>query len=120
MKHINHYKNAEEYTTKDGSIIRELMHPEHHPCKNQSFAEAIVSCGLETQLHKHLISEEIYYINQGNGIMTLDDENFQVNTGDTICIPPGTFHKIKNTGDIDLKIICSCAPAYSHEDTILA
>lgn len=119
MKHITHYNEAKEYATKDGSIIRELMHPEHHACENQSLAEATVPCHLETRLHKHLKSEEIYYISQGNGVMTLGDNIFDVNTGDTICIPPETPHKIKNTGDIDLKIICSCAPAYSHEDTVL-
>ena len=120
MTHITHYKDTAEYTTKDGSIIRELMHPAQHTCKKQSFAEAIIPCDLETKAHKHLISEEIYHINQGCGSMTLGDEIFDVNTGDTICIPPGTTHKIKNTGNIDLKIICSCSPAYSHEDTVLA
>lgn len=120
MKHLTHYKDAKPYTTKDGSIVRELMHPEHHICKNQSFAEAIIACDLETKSHKHLKSEEIYYINQGNGLMTLGDKIFNVNTGDTICIPPGTVHKIKNTGNIYLKIICSCSPAYSHDDTVLS
>ncbi len=120
MKNITHYNDTEKYTTKDGSIIRELMHPEHHMCKNQSFAEAIVPCNLETKSHKHLASEEIYYINQGSGIMTLGSKSFNVKTGDTICISPGTFHKIKNTGDIELKIICCCSPAYSHKDTVLA
>jgi len=119
MNDITHYKDANEYTTKDGSIIRELMHPKYHTCKNQSFAEATVPCKLETKSHKHLISEELYYITQGNGLMTLGDKIFEVSTGDTICIPPGTAHKIKNTGNIEMKIICSCSPAYSHEDTIL-
>jgi mannose-6-phosphate isomerase-like protein (cupin superfamily) len=120
MKYISHYNDAKEYTTKDGSIIRELMHPEQHACKNQSFAEARIPCEQETRAHKHLISEEIYYINQGTGRMTLGDKIFDVNTGDTICIPQGATHKIKNTGDIELKIICCCSPEYSHEDTILA
>lgn len=95
------------------------MHPTTHHNRNQSLAEAIVPVNSETRLHKHLTSEEIYYITQGQGQMTLDQETFAVKTGDTICIPPSTNHNIKNTGDIELKILCCCAPAYSHEDTEL-
>ena len=49
--------------------------------------------------------------------MTLGDERFAVKAGDTIAIAPGTPHCIANTGDVPLKIICACSPAYSHDDT---
>ena len=51
--------------------------------------------------------------------MTLGQEEFEVTTGDTICIPPGTPHCIENTGGQALVILCSCAPAYAHDDTEL-
>ncbi len=116
---ITHYKHATAYRTKDGSIIRELFHPFHNNNKNQSLAEAIIPVNTETRLHRHLTSEEIYHVTQGKGLMTLGKETLAVQPGDTIGISPGTEHKIKNTGETDLKIICSCAPAYSHEDTEL-
>ena len=119
MKTLTHYADIKDYITKDGSHIRELMHPSQHTANNQSFAEAIVPIDIETQLHKHLKSEEIYHITQGEGLMTLGDKVFSVGYGDTICIQTDTAHKIKNTGTTDLKIICSCSPAYSHDDTIL-
>lgn len=119
MKLINHYHEVDSFTTKDGSIIRELMHPSQHGNHMQSFAEAIVPENMETHLHKHLISEEIYHITQGQGLMTLENQQIEVSSGDTICIPPSTPHKIKNTGNSELKIICCCSPAYSHEDTQL-
>ena len=114
----------EGYVTKDGSIIRELMHPnEHgsskHSVRNQSLAEATVPVGVSTALHKHTLTEELYHIASGKGLMTLGEKQFDVTTGDTICIPPGTAHCIKNTGSVDLKIMCCCSPAYSHEDTVL-
>jgi mannose-6-phosphate isomerase-like protein (cupin superfamily) len=28
-------------------------------------------------------------------------------------------HKLWNTGDEPLKLLCCCAPAYTHEDTVL-
>ncbi|MDQ1363474.1 MAG: hypothetical protein QG652_1335 [Pseudomonadota bacterium] len=119
MKHISHYNDNTPFTTKDGSQIRELMHPHIHGNLLQSLAEATVAPGMETLLHKHMQSEELYHITQGNGLMTLADNCFAIKTGDTICIPPGTAHKIKNTGTSQLKILCSCAPAYAHNDTLL-
>ncbi len=50
------------YRTKDGSLIRELMHPDRHGNARQSMAEAIVAPGGTTLLHRHGETEEIYPI----------------------------------------------------------
>jgi mannose-6-phosphate isomerase-like protein (cupin superfamily) len=107
------------YETKDGSLIKELMHPNIHHNKNQSLAEAIVHPGQTTALHKHHHTEELYYITQGKGLMTLGDQQFEVKPGDTICILPGTAHCIKNISAEALHLLCCCSPAYSHDDTAL-
>lgn len=111
------YNQVPDFVTKDQSIIRELMHPNAHAVQKQSLAEAIVPVGVETLTHFHHQSEELYHITQGEGEMRLGDEIFGVSVGETICIPPGTLHNIRNTGEVELKILCACAPAYSHEDT---
>lgn len=113
------YEKIEPYITKDGSIIRELMHPAVHGNSEQSLAEATVPAGEKTMLHRHRLTEEIYHITKGCGIMTLGGQEFEVRTGDSVCIQPGTPHRIRNTGKNELKILCCCAPAYSHEDTEL-
>ena len=113
------YRSIQPYVTRDGSEIRELMHPSVHGNRNQSFAEATVLPGTGTALHLHKITEEIYHIKHGAGTMTLGNERFAVAAGDTICIAPGTPHCIKNSGDVPLKILCACSPAYSHDDTEL-
>ena len=113
------YDDNPVYVTKDGSLIRELMHPGQHGNQQQSLAEAVVHPGQTTTLHKHLASEELYHITQGEGLMTLGDKEFHVQTADTICIPPNTPHRIRNTGQIDLHILCCCSPPYSHDDTEL-
>ncbi len=119
MKTQTRYNDAEPYVTKDGSIIRELMHPDDHAVRAQSFAEAIVGAGITTELHRHRVSEEIYHITQGTGRMRLGEEMLDVSAGDTIVIRPGTPHCITNVGAIALKIICTCSPAYSHGDAEL-
>ena len=119
MKLLTVYEEIQPYITKDGSIIRELMHPSIHGNCSQSLAEATVPVGGKTLLHKHRLTEEIYHVTEGSGIMTLGSEEFEVKKGDSICISPGTPHRIQNTGDTALNILCCCAPAYSHEDTEL-
>ena len=119
MSIISHYNQIDPYITRDGSEIRELMHPETHKNKRQSLAEATVKPGEQTLLHKHRKSEELYFIQQGKGRLQVEDELIIVGPGDTICIPAGTAHRIENTGHEDLKILCICSPAYSHQDTEL-
>ncbi|MCL5023230.1 MAG: cupin domain-containing protein [Nitrospirae bacterium] len=113
------YKDLLPYRTKDGSTVRELMHPALHGNTRQSLAEAVVPVGGTTFLHRHLKSEELYHITQGQGLMFLGREQFEVMEGDTVYIPPGTPHKIRNTGQTPLKILCCSSPAYSHDDTEL-
>jgi len=113
------YDKIKPYTTKDGSLIRELMHPGIHGSSRQSLAEAIIPAGATTVLHRHLESEEIYHILEGFGEMVLGDESFEVAAGDTVLIPSGAPHKVRNSGDVPLKILCCCSPPYLHADTDL-
>lgn len=112
-------KDITAYVTRDGSEIRELMHPAAQGNKAQSLAEAIVEQGEQTHLHQHHNSEELYFITDGKGYMTLGEEQFEVIVGDTICIPPGTPHCIQNIGTEALHILCMCSPPYNHGDTEL-
>lgn len=113
------YRDVVPYPTLDGSEIRELMHPDHQPVHNQSLAEARVDPGRRTRLHRHGVTEELYHVSAGLGLMTLGQSSFQVEAGDTVLIPPGTPHCIENTGAVPLVILCACSPAYRHADTEL-
>ncbi len=117
-KTLQRHSEVEPYRTLDGSEIRELMHPGVQGNRAQSLAEARVFPGKPTRLHRHLITEELYHILEGQGLMRLGEEEFPVAPGDTVCIPPGTPHCIAAQGG-PLRLLCCCAPAYSHEDTEL-
>lgn len=110
---------VEAYVTRDGSTIRELMHPARHAACAQSLAEAEVAPGAATVLHRHARTEELYHVLAGRGTMTLGSRDFAVGPGDTVCIPPGTAHRIRNAGPDRLRFLCCCSPAYAHEDTEL-
>jgi mannose-6-phosphate isomerase-like protein (cupin superfamily) len=105
--------DAEPFTTKDGSTIRELMH-----AANQSLAEATLAPGQATERHYHARSEELYSFLEGGGRLEIDGEEREVAAGDTVLIPPGARHTI-TAGPAGARFLCCCAPAYSHEDTFV-
>ncbi len=113
------YAHVDPYITKDGSTIRELMHPAVHGNSHQSLAEARILPGSSTVLHIHEVTEEIYYIISGSGFIILGEDKVKIDSGDTICISPGTAHKVENSAEVELVILCCCSPSYSHEDTYL-
>ena len=114
---LSNRRNAEPYITRDGSLIRELMHPAIHENQSQSLAEATIAPGARTITHRHLRSDEIYYIQQGSGNMFVGDESREVVVGDSIAIPAGEYHSIENSGISDLVVLCACSPPYAHDDT---
>ncbi|WP_232368472.1 cupin domain-containing protein [Azospira inquinata] len=113
------YGAVTPYVTKDGSLIRELLHPGQHGNRAQSLAEATVPPGTRTHLHRHRRSEELYHVTAGEGWMVLGPERFAVAAGDTVAILPGTPHGLENPGPAPLVVLCCCAPPYAHEDTEL-
>jgi mannose-6-phosphate isomerase-like protein (cupin superfamily) len=117
IKNIDH---VPAFITKDGSEIRELLAYRNSAIRNQSLAEARLPPGASTTAHHHVQTEEIYYILQGEGVARIGDQTRAVGPGDAIAIPPGVVHQVRNSGQGILKFLCCCAPAYEHEDTVLA
>ena len=116
---IKNLNEVAAFITKDGSEIRELLAHRNSAIRNQSLAEARLPAGGSTQEHYHVRTEEIYYITHGTGRMRIDGEMREVKPGDAIAIPPGRRHKLWNTGNETLRLLCCCAPAYEHEDTVM-
>jgi mannose-6-phosphate isomerase-like protein (cupin superfamily) len=112
-------EDREPFVTADGSQIRELAGVPSGNAANQSLAEATVPAGADTIEHYHRTSEEIYLFTNGRGRMRLGDDEFDVRGGDCVVIAPGVRHKLWASDDGELVLLCCCAPAYSHEDTVL-
>jgi mannose-6-phosphate isomerase-like protein (cupin superfamily) len=110
---------VESFITLDGSEIREVAGPARGDAVNQSLAEATVGPGGETAEHYHRVTEEIYFFTHGRGRMRLGEDEREVEAGACVVIRPGLRHKLWNTGPEPLRLLCCCAPAYSHEDTVM-
>ena len=104
-----------DFTTKDGSTIREILNHSNAPVRHQSLAEASLPTGASTQRHHHKLSEEIYFLLEGTALMEIDGIEREVGPGYAILIPPGARHQI--TALSPLRLLCCCAPPYTDADT---
>jgi len=116
---VSKLHEVQAFRTLDGSEIREVAGPARGDAANQSLAEATVEPGGETAEHFHKASEEIYFFTHGRGRMRLGELEREVEAGSCVVIPPGERHKLWNTGAEPLRLLCCCAPAYSHGDTVI-
>src|SRR4029077_19336059 len=97
---IQNIARVPAFTTKDGSEIRELLAHRNSCIQKQSLAEARLPPGERTTPHYHPVTEEIYYILEGTGRITIGDETREFGPEDSIAIPPGAVHTICNSGNI--------------------
>ncbi|MGD9723372.1 MAG: cupin domain-containing protein [Pirellulales bacterium] len=73
---------------------------------------SIVPVGADIGIHTHALdNEEIYIVLSGRGWMHVDGQEFEVNPGDVIVNRPGGTHGLKNTGDVELRLIVIEVPA---------
>jgi mannose-6-phosphate isomerase-like protein (cupin superfamily) len=116
---VGRLDEARPFTTLDGSEIREVAGRVSLPTANQSLAEATVPVGGQTRAHLHRTSEELYLFCEGMGRIRVGDEEREVRAGDCVVLAPGVEHKLWNTGDVPLRLLCCCAPAYRDDDTVV-
>jgi mannose-6-phosphate isomerase-like protein (cupin superfamily) len=113
---VKRLKDCREFTAGDGSILRELLHPEKEGFQiRYSLAYAKVAAGQKTRPHK-LKSCEVYYITAGSGLMHIDEESLEVGPKSAIYIPPRARQYIENIGRSDLEFLCIVDPAWRQED----
>ncbi|HLO86357.1 MAG TPA: cupin domain-containing protein [Nostocaceae cyanobacterium] len=113
---VRKLNNCEEFTAGDGTLLRELLHPDKQPLElRYSLAHATVLVG-QTSIPHSLTTSEVYYIIQGVGEMHIDNEVMQVEPGDAVYIPPNAKQYIHNCGQEPLIFICIVDPAWRKED----
>jgi mannose-6-phosphate isomerase-like protein (cupin superfamily) len=61
----------------------------------------------DAKLHYHERTDEFYYVIDGQGTMTLDDEEIELHKGVVVYIPRGVRHKARG----NLTILTVCIPA---------
>ena len=80
-------KEDERYTVVDNTTLNGLVVSSTRLHKNQS-----------TSGHSHAGQEEVYHFITGWGKMELDEETYDIRSGDIVLIPDGAFHRVHAAG----------------------
>lgn len=68
--------------------------------------------------HLHKKTEEIYFILNGEGMVTIEDEQQKVEKDDTVLIPKNKFHSIERISAEPLELLAITSPGYDPNDVI--
>src|SRR6266550_4271123 len=103
---IKKLNECERFVAGDGTLLREVLHPGKDAVSlGYSLAHAVVK-PFEASLPHKLRSSEVYYILEGEGLLTVDGETVIVGPGDSVYVPPDAVQHIHNTGAGDLAFLC--------------
>lgn len=104
----------------DLTHLREVLHPKNDGLPiNFSLAHAFLEVG-ENSLPHTLSHSETYYILNGSGEISLDNQVYLIKAGDMIYVPEYVEQFVKNTGTIELSFLCIVSPPWSPESEIIA
>ena len=103
----------------EGTKIKQYFHP-HNTLNgiNYSLAQFTLEPGKKSKLHK-LSSSEIYYVLEGSGNLTINEESHILQKDDSVYVPPNAKQFIENLGKGDLKFLCIVEPAWKTENESL-
>jgi mannose-6-phosphate isomerase-like protein (cupin superfamily) len=71
--------------------------------------------GGQQRVHSHE-PEQVYFVLEGRGSMTVGQETAEVGVGDCVFIPSGMPHGLSNRGPGPLRYFSAAAPAFSRDE----
>lgn len=82
--------------------------------KNLAITLVEMEPGGIQHVHSH-DPEQMYYILEGSGVMTVDAEEEPVQAGDCIFFSSFAKHGLKNTGETVLRYLSAASPSFTPE-----
>lgn len=64
----------------------------------------------DAKLHYHARTDEFYYVIDGSGTMTLDDDQIELHKGVVVYVPRGVKHKATASPNGKLTVLTICIP----------
>jgi quercetin dioxygenase-like cupin family protein len=94
-----------------GALSKALVGPDNAGSKLLDFRISRYAPMAYVQEHVHKVQEQVYYVLEGEGILTLDDEKHLMRPHDYVYVPPGVRHSFTNTGTDGLVFLVVTTPA---------
>jgi quercetin dioxygenase-like cupin family protein len=94
-----------------GALSKALVGPENSGSKQIDFRISRYAPNAYVQEHAHRIQEQVYYVLEGEGLLTLRREKHLMRAHDYVYVPPGVRHSFTNTGTSGLVFLVVTSPA---------
>jgi quercetin dioxygenase-like cupin family protein len=95
-----------------GALSKALVGPENSGSSRIDFRISHYAPNAYVQEHAHKVQEQIYYVIEGEGVLTLDEERHLMRPHDYVYVPPGVRHSFANTGLSGLVFLVVTTPAH--------
>jgi len=97
----------------DGTLLRELIHPEHCPARiHYGLVRARLEPGESSLPHREGGSE-LYYILEGRGVLVLESGRIPVEAGAVVWVPPDMLQWLECDAAGRIEFLCILEPPYS-------
>ena len=94
---------------KVGGCVKRLVNPKTTESVNIGTSVCYLNPGEENTRHRHE-NEEVYFVVQGEGKMTIEEETIRLGKYLSVYIPANAWHWTINDGEEPLVLHCSLSP----------
>ncbi len=94
-----------------GALSKALVGAENSGSARIDFRISRYAPAAYVEEHVHQVQEQIYYVLEGEGVLTLDAERHLMRPHDYVWVPPGIRHSFTNTGTAGLVFLVVTTPA---------
>jgi quercetin dioxygenase-like cupin family protein len=100
-----------------GALSKELVGPSNTGTDRVDFRISRYAPAAYVEEHVHSVQEQIYYVLEGEGVLTTNGEPRLMESHDYVYVPPGVRHSFSNTGTKGLVFLVITAPAVDQQET---
>jgi uncharacterized cupin superfamily protein len=104
-------ENQLEWQHLPGRDLKWLFTPEQKVSEAFSMNVVVIHPGCTvTPAHSHPEKEELVYIVGGEGKAFIDGSVYPIQAGTAILFPKRSVHMLRNSGTVDMKVVCIFMP----------
>jgi quercetin dioxygenase-like cupin family protein len=105
MKKVSLRELRCEGVSHDPQITKQVMLRRGDLPHLTAFSRAILAPGQTARAHEHQDMFEVFYVEAGTGVMTIDNAPHPFERGVCVVIEPGERHEITNNGRDELVLL---------------
>ena len=104
---ISSIDSTEELEVSHNSKIKKHVLVSNGEIDNiTNFSKAVFPPGEIAYAHSHRDMTEIFFIESGKGVISVNENSIPLETGMCVTVEPNEIHELKNTGSADMAVMC--------------